>query len=170
MPDWILMLFCNHCLTFFPPFVDSWLVCLLTPWTLFSLKGYKDRSTHETPFPQEWHPVVRCSFRYPLNGFLQLFKKWKRTQMKLEEFYMGVHLSFFLSFADKIFLKGTCSWWSSWVFSPWSLLQCVLAYSISTLLLVRVDKGWPVTLVQCFPNFLWENYVDDFVPYLLFVD
>lgn len=43
-----------------------------------------------------------------------------------------------------IILKGTCWcwWWSSWVFNPWSSLQCVLAYSISTQLLVRV---WWVT-------------------------
>lgn len=42
-------------------------------------------------------------------------------------------------------LKGTCwCWWrSSWVFTPWWSLQCVLANSISTGLLVRV--GWWVT-------------------------
>jgi len=30
---------CNHCLTFLPPFVVSWWVCLLSPWIRFSSRG-----------------------------------------------------------------------------------------------------------------------------------
>lgn len=138
MPDWILMLFWNHLDIIVRLLVGSSVDTL--DFFFSSLKGYKDRSTHKTQFSPRM--TSSCALLFSVSSLRcfvspAIFKKMQTDADEAESF-TGVRV-LFLSLADKFFLKGTCSWWSSWVFSPWSLLQCVLAYNISKL---TAGKGW----------------------------
>lgn len=50
-------------------------------------------------------------------------------------------------------------------------LEACFNMCLPTVFLLRCwfNDGWPVTLVQCFPNFLWENYFWWFCPISAFL-